>query len=243
MDLVNLYNQGLNCREIAPILGISRHTVANRLKRAGVDILPGNKYRFNERYFQYIDTEEKAYWLGMLAADGNIHKSSRRGTYKITLSLKEEKPDHLRKFLNDIGSNKPVQTRKDQFRATASSKYFECDLIPKGIVECKSLILMPPVGVPDNLISHWIRGYFDGDGSVYFSKDGKIKVTFAGTHEICEFINSQVNNCGNIHKNKNIFMLRFQSKNSTKIIEDYLYYNATIFLERKYLKFRQRSKY
>lgn len=43
------------------------------------------------------------------------------------------------------------------------------DLSKHGCVPNKSLILKFPTTLPNELVNDFIRGYFDGDGSVYIN--------------------------------------------------------------------------
>lgn len=125
------------------------------------------KYTLNERYFEQIDTEEKAYWLGFITADGCVYKN------QITLGLKGADIGHVEKFAAAVGTNKPVKlsTRKLKdktywlARITICSKEMTSDLAAKGVKPQKSLIAEAWNG-PDNLIKHYWRGVVDGDGWV-----------------------------------------------------------------------------
>ena len=63
------------------------------------------KHFFDENYFESIDTEEKAYWLGFIAADGCIVKSGDYNSYRLYINLGNIDENHLQKFLNSINAN------------------------------------------------------------------------------------------------------------------------------------------
>lgn len=67
------------------------------------------KYQVNENYFEKIDSEEKAYWLGFLYADGNVrmHKN-KSGILK--LKLKQSDKKHIEKFSKCLNSNYPIKS-------------------------------------------------------------------------------------------------------------------------------------
>lgn len=127
-----------------------------------------SKRPFKNRYiFDKIDTEEKAYWLGFLYADGSVGSKED----KIELSLAACDYNHIQKFKDFIGLDNKISYRKKQnaYRYSFRDKTFKEVLIKQGCVPKKSLILTFPTidQVPVELIRHFIRGYFDGDG--YFT--------------------------------------------------------------------------
>ena len=133
-------------------------------------------------------------------------------------------------------------------RFIAYSKKIAEDLIKLGCVPNKSLILEFPTKeqVPDKLINHFMRGYFDGDGCIYISeKHNKASFDIIGTEKFCESYRLKLNE--KITKKekrkfgvagKNV-IFRESEKKRTKEIEKFLYCDATVFLERKREKFKQ----
>lgn len=63
------------------------------------------KYSLNENFFQEINTEEKAYWLGFLMADGCILDQPQRSK-RLTVALKEKDINILHKL------NKSLERKK-----------------------------------------------------------------------------------------------------------------------------------
>lgn len=229
------------------------HKILNRFGLKGLDRSESKrKFNFNENFFEIIDTEEKAYWLGFLYADGYVSKKEN----KITLTLSKKDINHIIKFNNCLNSNYNIKTRiintgpfKGKEIATlllTSSKMKE-DLIKHGCFNCKSLILKFPTTVPDHLINHFIRGYFDGDGSVFISNerhhrskkiDPIIHVRILGTYDLLSILVKHLNFSENtIHSlkgyNINIKDFRVKRKIRCKQIMEYLYKNSTIYLDRK----------
>lgn len=129
------------------------------------------KYSYNENYFKNIDTEEKAYWLGFIAADGSIGK-----TCGLEISLSYKDIDHLYKFANNIGAEiDMVSTRMvKQYkvcRIFINNKKIINDLSKYGIIQNKGYNLDFPDFLNDDMLKYYLRGYFDGDGSI--STNGK----------------------------------------------------------------------
>ena len=115
-------------------------------------------------HFEKIDTEEKAYWLGFLYADGSVGSKEN----KIELGLAEKDLSQVEKFKQFIGLDNKISYRKNtkSYRSSFRSQKCKQDLISQGCVPKKSLILTFPTEqqVSHSLICHFMRGYFDGDG-------------------------------------------------------------------------------
>ena len=141
-------------------------------------------YKHNTEYFKDIDNSEKAYWLGFLYADGSIvrfyNKNNEVRTYSLELGLARKDEDHIYKFKEAIESEAPVlerstflkKTNKEykSSRMTIYNKDICLSLIEKGCVPDKaSSIRFPNTNIlPEEFQVDFIRGYFDGDGGVYY---------------------------------------------------------------------------
>lgn len=135
---------------------------------------------FNENYFEKIDTQDKAYWLGFLYADGSIDKKG----YSVTLGLQTRDKYIIEQFVGSLEHKNPkYHERKgniNSFSICLCSKKLANDLMKLGCVNNKSLILNSLPILPDSMDRHFIRGYFDGDGSVS-ERNGLPLVNFMGT--------------------------------------------------------------
>lgn len=216
----------------------------------------GYKHTFNQDFFEIIDNEYKAYWLGFIAADGYINK--RGNTTGITLHIKDI--NHLQKFLGilDAKSTK-IHLRTGRFDAFSPitnkcyinlySNKMNSDLQKLGIEITKSNTLKPLKGIPEELINHFIRGFFDGDGCVCesLSKDRKgvnkyykPEISFTGTYDFLNFVKDKLPIKGpNLSKDKrakNSYKLAYSSISRFLEIEEYLYKNANTYLDRKFEK-------
>lgn len=203
------------------------------------------KYEINENFFENIDTEEKAYWLGFIYADGCVTKDHKY----LIIELSGVDINHLKLFQSSIQSNHQIKIKKNNIvRLSICNKKLVFDLIKLGCVPAKSLILQFPneEQVPKHLLHHFIRGYFDGDGCLSITTRTKNnRKTFVydwhvlGTHNmlnnILEFLNFK--NIS-LKKNGKIFKLRAQSKKVVMCVLDILYFDSCVFLKRKYLKYQ-----
>lgn len=205
------------------------------------------KYNINETFFDVIDTEEKAYFLGFLFADGynNTDRNS------VTLSLKEDDKEILEKLNNLLQPNKPLQYVKikttnsaNQYRLVIANKHISERLVELGCGKAKTHNLIFPTEeqVPKHLQRHFVRGYFDGDGSVsgdkqkQFNLVGTINFLLALQQILIEELGFSKTKLDQRYKEKvnEIRSLRYCGINQCITFRDWLYKDATIYLERKY---------
>ncbi len=137
----------------------------------------------NEDFFKKW-TPEMAYVLGFFTADGNMIRN-KRGAHFIEFYSTDK--DIIKKIKILLNSNHKIGARhieeinknwKTAYRLQIGSKEIFTDLLKLNLVPNKSLIMKMPF-VPTKFLSHFIRGYFDGDGHVsaseYQKKDRKNK--------------------------------------------------------------------
>ena len=230
--------------------GIRRQTISKHLKDLGYEVINyQNRSRLNEHVFDIIDTEEKAYWLGFLYADGNI--SSEGNRLEVRLSIKDL--EHLEKFRKFLNLSTEIRTgicNGNGFcHLSIRNKHLWHTLYNLGCVPAKSLIVTFPKRSFFNdikLVLDFIRGYVDGDGCLcyYYSNNGCIRtqLDLVGTKKFLITVNNIFNNKGHI-RNKSCknwenkaYSLRFSDLPSRKIAR-ILYEHATIYLTRKYKKY------
>ena len=76
-----------------------------------------SEYNYNEKYFETIDNEHKAYWLGFLYADGYvepIYRKNKIKAFRIEIGLSIEDKHHLELLLQDIESDVPISERNQK---------------------------------------------------------------------------------------------------------------------------------
>lgn len=188
--------------DIANDLGISRVTVGKYLRENNIKI-SHQKYKFDEEYFKEIDTSNKAYFLGLIYADGSIFNNNCK------IKLVETDGYILESFKKEVESTKPLNYRKAEIITGTSymgkpqlsielcSKILIEDLKKWGVYQNKSLTLKFPDNLPEKFMSHFIRGYFDGDGCIYNSQ-GRIMLNFTGSEYFCKGLCSWLENNLNI---------------------------------------------
>ena len=225
--------------------GVSRGFLGGYFLAKGIDIY-SRKSHVNDHIFDSIDTEEKAYWLGFLYADGNVKHYNK--SWRIELTLQECDVNHLMKFSQFLSLNKePAYREKTKaYRISFCSSRVAEELIKKGCVPKKSLILKFPQYniVPKDLMPHFIRGYFDGDGCISLKQQvNSIRkhVSLLGTKEFLEDFVKEVNLKGTIIKKdkrteSNTYQIVFTKEEGNKLL-DHMYGSASIYLQRKYNKY------
>ena len=231
--------------ETCKLFNIStKKAFSEHVKSKGIDVINyQNLKTYDFNIFNKIDTEEKAYWLGFLYADGYITNS--KGNCRVSLCLKKDDYEHVLKFKNflNIPNEITLKTNKmgDAYRITFRNKQIVSDLINLGCVPNKSLILKFPTSeqVPNNLIRHFMRGYFDGDGYLGLRTNNKFKIrgSILGTEEfVLEFL-KVLSIDKNPKKCNNIFTFEFRYLELLKFCE-FVYDDCTVYLERKYQIFK-----
>lgn len=215
------------------------------------------KYHHNENYFETIDTENKAYWLGFIYADGYIVNNRIYNSGGFGVSISEKDRSHLDKLNRDLDSNYRIcdyevkggyKIGAKYCRLLVSGSKIKEDLIKQGVLPNKTNILKPPILNPE-LIKHFIRGYLDGDGSIWVALKNDTdrvdcyNVEFIGTDEMLNFINEYLISKGLLSKNyKHSKRREYQIVSSFKFggnmlaykVLSHLYENSNIYLDRKY---------
>lgn len=194
-------------------------------------------------FFENIDTEEKAYWLGFIAADGCVRKDKNC----LFIELAECDKEHLVKFNNNFDNYyKIVENKREHNSAVIRIYSHKCceDLYKYGITPAKSLTLeINFTLIPNKLQRHFIRGYFDGDGSLYCSNPHRKSgynyeewgCNFIGTEQVLTFISQflSITSKPKKKKNHNYYTLDINGTIATYNIMKVLYEDCNIYLERK----------
>lgn len=243
-EALQLYKESdLTILEIVQKTGLSKNTISRLVERFNYSKRgPYRIYNINEAVFDEIKTEEQAYWLGFITADGYINEE--RNFLNIKLQVNDY--NHLVKFAKFI--NAPESLIKDDRGGsgqivksiTVNSKHLITSLVKLGIRQGKSGKEKPITTLSIELTTHYIRGLIDGDGCLI---DGeKRKIGLVGSLDIINFVKNFIND--NIHelnsKYKYIYpkgvIYDFSIYTSDVVISVYktLYENASIYLDRKY---------
>lgn len=238
-------------KEMAEKLGRTKVAVDIKINKLG---LKKSKYSYDNEYFKEINSIEKAYWLGFVYADGYISISRNGYGKEFAIELQGSDYKHLKKFNKSINGNIEVKRFKtkcnlnnkiyDSCSIRIYSKDFVNNLIKQGVTTNKSYSIKLP-DIDDIYMSHFIRGYFDGDGCICESKRKKhtntIKCDFTcGCEEFLLQLRKYLLNVGvnsyMIKENNKPYKLVIGGLNNCNRFLEYIYKDASVYLDRKYKK-------
>ena len=243
LDIINKKKSGISLKSLMEEFKIkSVKTIYDVIKRNGREkIIPNKSNIVNENYFENINTEEKAYWLGFLYADGYVRmKNNRSGELKLKLGIKDK--EHIELFkkclesthiIKDIISNVMINGINHVSLCSTFSVYntkLVKDLFNQGCINNKTFLIRMP-NIDKSLIRHFIRGYFDGDGCISLNK-GSASVSIASNADFTNEIKI-ILGYGRVVKQDNIFILCFYHKDKIGDFYHLLYDNSNIYLNRK----------
>lgn len=212
-------------------------------------------------FFNAIDTEEKAYWLGFIFADGYIsysEKNMKKGqlatTYCTGIKLQWSDRDHLKKFNKSINGNYKVfkeTSHPDGFRKKTTeaakilvysqqmyndlNRYFDRD---------KTYTAKFP-DIPEDFVRHFVRGYFDGDGCFTLT-DKTFDVEFLGaSRDFHEGLKNVLSKNGfdftvslkTNQYNTKMYHIHINRNKDRYGFLDWIYQDCNIYLDRKYDKY------
>lgn len=245
-EIIEKYLSGIGCETIAKEYGCYRSTIHRFLKRNNVPIRKLNEYRkysLNEHVFDVLDTEEKNYFLGLMYADGfNV-----AGKNEFGLALSGEDGYMVEKFQQFFETDRPVMHHapslgrgQEVHELRLNSEHVSNRLTELGCPPQKSFKIEFPTFLEDKYVRDFIRGYLDGDGSIY--NNGSImQIQMLGNLKFCQQLQQVLFDkkiYSNYYKDRNIWSLRICSRDMYKF-GFWIYDDATIFLSRKYKKFCQ----
>lgn len=245
-DAVNFYsvNENMTFKEIQQKYGFKSDVFKKYCSMFDVEI-HDNLIQYNRNIFDVIDTEEKAYWLGFILADGCVFKNELR----IKLSNKDEK--HLENFIEFIDGKNSVNLQYEIHKDTGNT-LVKVVLCSKQLTESLSLYNIEPnktqhekpfKDLDDRFINHYIRGIIDGDGYISSNLADKQVVGLCGSENVLKFVRDTFVKKLSVTKSKiyydessHIYRIKWGKKEDFEKIVNYLYSNSNekCRLERKY---------
>lgn len=220
---------GKTISSIAEERGVSRSTIHIRLKEDGIE---HQKLKFNHDFFEEIDCEAKAYWLGFIMADGCVSLTQQP---KIIIGLHKRDEPHIVKWHQAIQSCLKIHYCGDRVASTHYSAKMCQDLIRLGCIPRKSLKLKFP-SLRQDLIRHFVRGYFDGDGCISLhnkKKNPHIRFTVIGTESFLSSLQKILETANKLGAHGRAYSLSVNGRQKAGHIFEWMYDNAIIFLDRK----------
>lgn len=253
--ICKLYERGVSAKMLGIKFSIDKRRVQKWATSKGLLRDKSASHRlteFNQHIFDTIDTPEKAYWLGFFYADA--YNSDKVNTFSIT--LKDEDYEHLVKLCNFVGLppskiNRYLSHIEDRVYPTCSirmySKHVCQKMIELGCPRAKSFIIQYPDWLDEKLNISFIRGMFDGDGSLAKRENGEWKWSLATTKEcgesIQQIILDQLKLIVNLsyisQTENNTYELESNGNEKVRKLMEWLYsdFSFNTILDRKYSKY------
>lgn len=248
-EIIRLYvEEELTTAQIAERMGKSgEHCIQDICRKAGVNRPRGRKTIAREDCFSKIDDERSAYLLGLFTADGCVHE--RKNIISFGLSdydgyLVEEMADfmgykdHVHTYHRNDGGRE-----RDTTTFSANSKQMKNDLIRLGCPVRKSQNLSFIPDIDPTLMRHYVRGFFDGNGTVYFSPKTVLHFGFFSTPTFVRNLYNLMVNYGivpdgrKVTDKKGVSTIMFSAKKDIDSFYHWIYDDATLFCKRKKEKF------
>jgi len=213
----------------------------------------------NEDFFNLIDTEEKAYWLGFIYADGYIICDKNHGIYRLGIELSEKDSKHLKKLAKIFGKEVRHRTRSlklydayKQVELIIGNKKIYTSLKNIGITNLKTTSNGYSVlgNIPENLFRHFIRGIFDGDGTISERSDNSFQFSIcSGSEKFLEAIQMIMVDQIQLHTTKlsknstaESYYLNYRGRRQLQKIFHWFYDDSVLYLERKKAIFNKLAK-
>ena len=237
--------------------GVSQYMVEKTLKKYGIKKRTyaeakqtGRKFPCNDNFFK-VQNSNMAYILGLLAADGSVSKKENL----IAIQLKAVDKEILEKINEKTQNTRPLEfyTRKETGHEISSFRVWSAewkkDLAHYGITPNKTFTLQPPDFLLPEYRIDYIRGYFDGDGSIYQLKtQNRVFFEITGASKVMiDWIRNELVNHYHIFINKEliehrpngtvIYKIKIGSVEELNKLYTLLYKDKELFLTRKKEKF------
>ena len=258
--IIAMHSKGMTGKQIVDALHFKYHQpVYNYFRKRGWPItgkVTKKKYHVNENFFKVIDTEEKAYILGFICADGHVTH------FDLQIQVAKQDEEILYKIKKALNSNHPIRQfykknpyEKSENKETLQTRVRICGvdlvkpLIEMGLANHKTYTLNSSIlkYVPKYLVRDFLRGYFDGDGCIFFGK----KYSSGVKHNVMASGNEEFllgtfqkyfpipNKLYKASRSKQNYTWCISRKEKCIEFLHYLYYNSSIFLSRKYLAYKK----
>lgn len=217
LQYYDIYQSGFSTCKLGKIFKHDPSYFISNFKKYGLKLRDNKtnsrKYTADFSYFKNIDTQEKAYWLGYIFADGYVTCGKQnRKQFGISLSTKD-KPQ-IEKLKRCLNSTYPIHDYVQSSGYAVGSSYSRLlidseemfdDLVSHGVLEHKTNIVKPP-NINEEYFSSFILGYFDGDGSICVNNSTSpfYSISFVGTDDLLRFIHEYLYSRGAVDKDLHI---------------------------------------
>lgn len=253
--IIDLYlNENYSLKQLGIQFNVSRATISRLLDNNKINKRERtHKYNANYRVFEEIDTPEKAYWLGFIAADGCLYRREHNASLIISLARKDK--NHLEKFkefmksdvniidyINTTGYNTDHPNEMSRIVFNSKDLFEDCSKL--NITSKKSLTMGIP-NIPENYFLPFLLGYFDGDGSIFKFNTNEFGISIIGSYAFINWANKILNINAKIEQRKKetpIYHIRCGGTKKPYEIMKKLYDSCDIHLDRKYNIYKELEK-
>jgi hypothetical protein len=242
----NLYeNEKYTTKKLSELYNVTQKGILYVLHKKGVKVRSfgeeHRKYDVNENFFETIDTQEKAYCLGFFLSDG--YNYTKKGAIEIQQTIDKDIIFKIRELLFNKRKPEIKLNCSKSYRINVCRKKISEDLEKLGCMQKKTYKVIFPEFLKEKFIPHFIRGYLDGDGCVFISKNKKnIVVSFTGTLAFCSSIKNIIKDKLNINSymhtehrcNDSIKKLEFGGRKACVTLLNWIYNDSKIHGNRKF---------
>lgn len=250
-EVIALYNQGMSTDDIGKQLGFAGANIWKLIQKSDLRHREPH-YHVNEHFFDKVDSEVVAYVLGWFYSDGCVDKN---GKLRIQVQKEDEailyQIKDLMEYegpLYEVPPPKKYPHRKAQVSLTINRKSLAYKLISLGCVPNKSCVITLPSFeiVSEHLFHHFIRGVFDGDGSVSIKSGKYLNISITSCENFIQPLRQYLRTKLQIdtkhyyryeHTNT-LQMMITTTADAVKFLE-WIYQDANFYLERKFLKYQE----
>lgn len=227
---------------------IGRTYNATRAKALRLDLHEKDVVNAEWRFFD-VWSEELAYVIGFFLADGDITDPNKHKRYAVRINSTDkdiiDKIVCISGYTGSVSEYRKTSLNKTIYRITFSGykiwKFFNS----LGFDNKKSKTAVFPKDIPICLMNHFIRGIFDGDGSIRLKHTMYPTMDITGTKPVVSSIGSifecysELFKCKNA---KNTWRIVYHAENALSFLR-YLYNNSTIYMQRKYLLYKKAGRW
>lgn len=241
-------------KDISKKYGISYPTLSKHLKENNIAVFKGHKKNrlIKDNFFENINTEEKAYWVGFIFADGSV-RVRKDGIKQLRIKIQKQDQLLLEKFLLSLNSDSSFQyytntlTNNETVAIEICSQKIVDDLEKIGIISNKTYLSKKLPIVPEEFIIPFLRGLFDGDGILSYKENyneaaiGYCSYSQEIIVEVQQLIDKLINKTehNKIISINNSWYCKWRGRRQILRILFLLYNNANIYLDRKYDKYQR----
>lgn len=258
--LAKEYLKGLTIKTISEYHNLSEKFVWDSLVELNIPRREGRKecrrYSLDETFFETINTEEKAYILGFIYADGYVSKNDKKQRYMLRITLQRSDEEILHKMNKCLSSIKPLYYGVNITKKGYRSSWASLSLFSKKIIysleklEClspKAKRIQFPSFLEESFIRHFVRGYTDGDGHIGIDNNSQPVLHISGNplfiKQLKDYLVQELNIGYYINKQSdNTHVLEFHSCQSVSKVAKWLWEDSNIFLDRKFEQYKKIKK-